>query len=119
MKIALIGYGKMGKVIEKLAVARGHEVVLRISQHNLQELNREKIRMADVAIEFSLPETAFHNICFCLGKNIPVVSGTTGWLENWMRQNQCVPNTKGLSFMLPILVLVSISCLPSTGSLLP
>ncbi len=81
MKIALIGYGKMGKVIEKLALTKGHEVALRISRHNLQDLNLEKIQYADVAIDFSLPETAFNNIAFCLENNIPIVSGTTGWLE--------------------------------------
>ena len=80
MKIALIGYGKMGKAVEKLALAKGHDIVLRITQGNHEELKGENLKMADVAIEFSLPSTAFHNIAACLKNNLPVVSGTTGWL---------------------------------------
>jgi 4-hydroxy-tetrahydrodipicolinate reductase len=78
MKILLLGYGKMGKVIEKIARARGHEIVGRISESNMHE--REGIQ-ADVAIEFSGPDSAFDNVQFCLENGIPVVCGTTGWLE--------------------------------------
>ena len=81
MKIAIIGYGKMGKVIEKLALAQGHEVILRISRNNLSELNQKSIVQVNVAIEFTSPETAVQNISFCLENNVPVVSGTTGWLD--------------------------------------
>lgn len=81
MKIALIGYGKMGKAVEKLALAKGHEVVLRIDQNNKAALSQENLKSADVAIEFSIPATAVQNISVCLENHLPVVSGTTGWLE--------------------------------------
>ena len=81
MKIALIGYGKMGKAVEAQARAKGHEIVLRVTGDNLSELTPEKIKLADVAIEFSQPDAAVKNISFCLENGIPVVSGTTGWLE--------------------------------------
>lgn len=82
MKIALIGYGKMGRAIETLALAAGDEVVLRIDKDNEQDLTVDHLRRADVAIEFSRPEAAFGNIKGCLGAGVPVVCGTTGWLEN-------------------------------------
>lgn len=78
MKILLLGYGKMGKVIEQIALSRGHEIVGRISEFNMHE--REGIQ-ADVAIEFSGPDSAFDNVRFCLEHGIPVVCGTTGWLN--------------------------------------
>ncbi len=71
----------MGKAIERLAVGQGHEVVLKIAKPNQHDLTRENLKKADVAIEFSQPETAFANIVFCLKSGIPVVSGTTAWLE--------------------------------------
>jgi 4-hydroxy-tetrahydrodipicolinate reductase len=80
MKIALIGYGKMGKAIEQIAVSRGHTIVLAVSIDNLEDNTIEKIRQADVAIEFTGPESAFENILRCLDAGIPVVSGSTGWL---------------------------------------
>lgn len=79
MKIALLGYGKMGKAIE--ALAGEHEIVLRIDQDNAHELTPENLQKAEVAIEFSRPEAAFDNIRACLRAGIPVVSGTTGWLD--------------------------------------
>lgn len=79
MKIALLGYGKMGKTIEKLALEKGHSVVF-ISTSNSSEGNIED---AEVAIEFSTPEAAFHNISKALKVGIPVVSGTTGWLVSY------------------------------------
>ena len=81
MKIALIGYGKMGKAIEDIAVSRGHTIVLKVSIDNLQDNTIEKIREADVAIEFTGPESAFDNIIRCLDAGVPVVSGSTGWLS--------------------------------------
>lgn len=78
MKIALLGYGRMGKEIEKIAVARNHEIV--IKSNGEKEID---IKQADVAIDFSLPEVAFHNISLCLKNNIPVISGTTGWLAKY------------------------------------
>jgi len=81
MKIALIGYGKMGHAIEEIAVARGHNIVLKVSIDNLEDNTVEKIRQADVAIEFTGPESAFGNIVRCLEAGVPVVSGSTGWLD--------------------------------------
>jgi len=79
MKIALLGYGKMGKVIEKIALERGHEIVLRKTSSN----TFEGLTNADVAIDFSMPNVAVENISACINQGIPVVSGTTGWLENY------------------------------------
>jgi 4-hydroxy-tetrahydrodipicolinate reductase len=81
MKIALIGYGKMGKAIEEVALQRGHEVVLKIDIGNLSQFNDVTLAKANVAIEFTTPHTAFQNIMTCLQANTPVVSGTTGWLQ--------------------------------------
>jgi len=81
MKIALIGYGKMGKAIEEIAVSRGHQIVLKVSIDNLEDNTVEKIKAADVAIEFTGPESAFDNIIRCLDAGVPVVSGSTGWLS--------------------------------------
>lgn len=79
MKIALLGYGKMGKVIERIALERGHEIVLRkTSSDTFEDLHK-----ADVAIDFSIPDAAITNISACLHEGIPVISGTTGWLENY------------------------------------
>lgn len=82
MKIALIGYGKMGKAIEEIALAKGHQISLKVSADNAGQFTSEHIRQADVAIEFSKPEAALHNILFCLDNQVPVVCGTTGWLES-------------------------------------
>ncbi|RRJ90650.1 4-hydroxy-tetrahydrodipicolinate reductase [Paenimyroides tangerinum] len=79
MKIALLGYGKMGKEIEKIALTRGHEIILKKSS----ETTFEGLENADVAIDFSLPSTAVENISTCFNFKIPVVSGTTGWLEHY------------------------------------
>jgi 4-hydroxy-tetrahydrodipicolinate reductase len=83
MKIALLGYGKMGKEIEKIALLHGHEVVLKISKSNLADLTATNLKKADVAIEFTTPETAIHNIYKCFDAGVPVVCGTTGWLKHW------------------------------------
>jgi len=79
MKIALLGYGKMGKTIEKLALQKGHTIVVKTTSAS-ENIN---ITNADVAIEFSSPKAAIENIKLCLDNNIPIVSGTTGWLENY------------------------------------
>ncbi len=81
MKIALLGYGKMGRLLDKLAGENGHEVVLRIDENNLGQLTPEAIHKADVAIEFSTPDAAVANLKFCLEQKTPVVCGTTGWLD--------------------------------------
>ena len=81
MKIALIGYGKMGKEIEKIAISRGHQIGLIIDVNNQNELTPENLKNCDVAIEFTTPHTAVNNYKVCFETGIPVVSGTTGWLE--------------------------------------
>jgi len=83
MNIALIGYGRMGHEIESIAVKRGHCIKLIIDQYNEDDLNRANLNGIDVAIEFSSPVAAFNNICKCLNEKVPVVSGTTGWLEDY------------------------------------
>ncbi|MFT4094474.1 MAG: 4-hydroxy-tetrahydrodipicolinate reductase [Niabella sp.] len=80
MNIALIGYGKMGKAIEEIALERGHNIVLKIDETNLSDFNKENIDKADVAIEFTGPHTAFENVVKLLESGVPVVSGSTGWL---------------------------------------
>ncbi|WP_423127170.1 4-hydroxy-tetrahydrodipicolinate reductase [Gaoshiqia sp. Z1-71] len=80
MKIALIGYGKMGKIIEQIALDRGHEIVLKIDITNQHELTIDNLKKADVAIEFTIPASAINNYKLCFEAGIPVVSGTTGWL---------------------------------------
>lgn len=81
MKIALIGYGKMGKEIEKIAVSRGHEIGLKIDVDNPQDLTIENLKKCDVAIEFTVPVSAVKNYYTCFKAGVPVVSGTTGWLD--------------------------------------
>jgi len=78
MKIALLGYGRMGKEIEKIALSRGHEIVIRKDVDDIID-----ITLADVAIDFSVPTSAFNNISNCLNNNVPVISGTTGWLDKY------------------------------------
>ncbi|MBB5648741.1 4-hydroxy-tetrahydrodipicolinate reductase [Pedobacter cryoconitis] len=79
MNIALIGYGKMGQIIERFAIERGHEVVLKIGIDNLADLTVSNLRKADVAIDFSTPDAAINNIYTCFDANVPIVVGTTGW----------------------------------------
>jgi 4-hydroxy-tetrahydrodipicolinate reductase len=81
MKIALIGYGKMGKEIEKIAFERGHEILFKFDISNPEEFSVENLKKANVAIEFTQPDAAFENIMKCFEAHIPVVSGSTGWLE--------------------------------------
>jgi len=83
MKIALIGYGKMGKTIEEIALAKGYEIVLKIDVNNAHEFTQDQLKKADVAIEFTGPHSAFENISKCIQWGVPVVSGSTGWLEKW------------------------------------
>jgi 4-hydroxy-tetrahydrodipicolinate reductase len=79
MKIALLGYGKMGQVIERIALERGHEIVLKKDEFNTYD----GLSSADVAIDFSVPTAAVNNISNCFHANVPVISGTTGWLEHY------------------------------------
>ena len=83
MNIALIGYGKMGKAIETIALEKGHQIVLKIDINNAADFNKENISKADVAIEFTGPHSAFDNVMKCLELGIPVVCGSTGWLDKW------------------------------------
>jgi 4-hydroxy-tetrahydrodipicolinate reductase len=81
MKIALIGYGKMGKTIEQIALSRGHQIVSVIDINNPEEIYSDNFKSSDVAIEFTTPATAFDNYMKCFSAGVPVVSGTTGWLN--------------------------------------
>ena len=90
MKIALLGYGKMGKIIEQIAVSKGHEIVIKASRDS-----KYNIADADVAIEFSVPSAAVENISNCLKHNVPVVSGTTGWLEHYDEMVKLCNNEQG------------------------
>jgi len=83
MNIAIIGYGKMGKEIEKIAFDRNHNINLIIDVDNISDLNSDNLKDIDVAIEFSTPKTAINNFYKCFDNKIPVVSGTTGWLKSY------------------------------------
>jgi 4-hydroxy-tetrahydrodipicolinate reductase len=90
MNIALIGYGRMGHEIETIAIKRGHVVKLIIDEDNTGDLNEVNLREINAAIEFSSPDAALSNITKCLENRVPVVSGTTGWLENYNKAvNTC------------------------------
>ncbi|MGJ1269740.1 4-hydroxy-tetrahydrodipicolinate reductase [Sphingobacterium spiritivorum] len=82
MKIVLLGYGKMGQLIEKFAQKRGHEVILVVDQHNRETLTAQDIQDADVAIDFSVPSGALENISLCFEASVPLVVGTTGWYDH-------------------------------------
>jgi 4-hydroxy-tetrahydrodipicolinate reductase len=95
MKIALLGYGKMGKEIENIALGRNHTIVLKIDINNCSELTIENLRKADVAIDFSFPDSAYENIMKCFEADIPIVCGTTGWLDKFGEvENYCKKNKK-------------------------
>lgn len=83
MKIALLGYGRMGKTIERIAKDRGHEIVLTVDETNRETCSDEQLKQADIVIDFSVPAIAVDNYQWCFDCGIPVVSGTTGWLERW------------------------------------
>lgn len=95
MNIAIFGYGKMGKEIEKLALERNHNVILRVDENNITSIGKDNFKEVDVVIEFSTPESAFNNINVCLDNNLPVVSGTTGWLNQFDKIiNRCETENK-------------------------
>lgn len=99
MKIALIGYGKMGREIEQIALERNHTTPLIIDITNQQDFNNENLRNVDVAIEFSKPDTAVENIRRCFEANVPVICGTTGWLENFgIIKEECIKTGNGLFY---------------------
>lgn len=95
MNIALIGYGKMGKAIEEIALQNGHTINLKINSKNVHELTNANLKKADVAIEFSNPQTAVANISACIDAGIPVVSGTTGWLNEFKKIETLCKEKKG------------------------
>ncbi|MFI0491635.1 4-hydroxy-tetrahydrodipicolinate reductase [Flavobacterium sp.] len=91
MKIALLGYGRMGQTIERIAIERGHEIVLRKDEFNTYD----GLSNADVAIDFSIPAVAVDNISSCFHTNVPVVSGTTGWLDRYEEMVTLCTEKKG------------------------
>jgi 4-hydroxy-tetrahydrodipicolinate reductase len=88
MNIALIGYGKMGRAIEQIALSRGHAIVSVVDMENKEEFSSGTFRSADVAIEFTTPGAAFDNYLQCFSAGVPVVSGTTGWLDRFAELKQ-------------------------------
>ena len=93
MNIAIVGYGKMGRIIEEVAISRGHAVDVKIDLNNLHDFNKDVFAAIDVTIEFTGPHTAFDNVAKCLDMKMPVVCGSTGWLERLPEiENQCAKN---------------------------
>lgn len=95
MKIALIGYGKMGKMIEQIALERGHEIVCRIDVDNQQDFNSPEFASADVAIEFTNPTAAYGNYLKAFAHNVKVVSGSTGWMKDHKTDVERLCNEEG------------------------
>ena len=95
MRVAIIGYGKMGHCIEQILNERGHEVVLIIDQDNVEDLNPKRLAGVDVAIEFTTPATAYDNIRTCIESGVAIVSGTTGWTERLCELQQLCRERKG------------------------
>jgi 4-hydroxy-tetrahydrodipicolinate reductase len=94
MKIALIGYGKMGRTIERFALQRGHSITVRIDKDNTEDIYSDVFKSSDIAIEFSGPETAFHNVSTALKSGVPVVCGATGWLDKLEETKQLCEEQK-------------------------
>lgn len=95
MRIAIIGYGKMGKMVEEVALQRGHEVTVKINIENTEDFTKENISKADVAIEFTGPDSAFEDVTKCIGFGIPVVSGSTGWNDKLSEAKKICAETNG------------------------
>jgi len=98
MKIGLIGYGQMGKAVEAAAIRRGHNVTIRIDENNLADFNEENLLKADVILEFTGPHSAFNNIMGILKAGVPVVSGSTGWLDKFDEVRKCCLDNNGAFF---------------------
>jgi len=99
MNIILLGYGKMGQAIEAIAQERGHTIVCKVGIENLEDRTIENVRKADVAIEFSSPDSAVDNIRLCLDAGVPVVSGSTGWLKRYDEiRAYCLQKNGGLLY---------------------
>lgn len=101
MKVAIIGYGKMGKTIEKILLERAHEVVLKINKENIEKFTKENIQKADVVIEFSNPDSAVTNYYKCFEAGVPVVSGTTAWLEKLPEVHEKIKEQNATLFYAP------------------
>ncbi|CCY03605.1 dihydrodipicolinate reductase [Prevotella sp. CAG:924] len=99
MKIALIGYGKMGKMIEQIALERGHEIVCRIDVDNQQDFNSPEFASADVAIEFTNPTAAYGNYLKAFAHNVKVVSGSTGWMKDHKTDVERLCNEEGQTLL--------------------
>ena len=99
MNIALLGYGKMGHAIEEIATQKGHNVVCKVGIENLEDRTRENIVKADVVIEFSSPDSAYENVMLCLENGVPVVCGSTGWLDKYEQvKKYCEEHNGGLIY---------------------
>lgn len=99
MKIALLGYGKMGQMIERMAMQRGHDIVLKITVNNLDDLTKENLSKADIAIDFSTPDAVIDNIYKCFEVNLPIVVGTTGWYGELQNiKNDCMASNNTLLY---------------------
>jgi len=99
MKIAILGYGKMGKEIEKIALSRNHQIVLKIDINNQSDLTVTNLQKANVAIDFSIPTSAYTNILKCFEASVPIVCGTTGWLDKIDDvRNKCKNQNKALFY---------------------
>lgn len=99
MKIAILGFGKMGRIIEQFAIERGHEVVLKVNIDNLEDLTIPNLQLADVAIDFSTPDSALSNIESCFAAHIPLVVGTTGWYGHLQEvKNKCEESNNTLLY---------------------
>ncbi|MBE8721680.1 4-hydroxy-tetrahydrodipicolinate reductase [Sphingobacterium pedocola] len=99
MKIVLLGYGKMGQLIEKFAMKRGHEVVLIVDENNRSSIDLEDLEEADVAIDFSTPHAALDNISLCFEADLPLVVGTTGWYDHLQEVKEtCLESNQSLLY---------------------
>ena len=99
MKIAILGFGKMGQIIEQFATERGHDVVLKVNADNLEELTVSNLKNADVAIDFSTPDSVLQNIALCFDAGVAIVVGTTGWYGRLQEvKNQCIEGNNTLLY---------------------
>jgi 4-hydroxy-tetrahydrodipicolinate reductase len=101
MRIALLGYGKMGKELEQVALERNHSIVLRVDIDTIQSLKEADLKTADVALEFSTPASAFDNLMRCINAGVPVVCGTTGWSGRMEEIKSACETKKGAVFYAP------------------
>ena len=99
MKLAILGYGKMGRIIEQFAMERGHEIVLKVNEHNLDDLSIANLKNAEVAIDFSTPDSVMKNIEICFEAGVAIVVGTTGWYGQLQEvKNQCLKGNNTLLY---------------------